>query len=60
MSITSGGTADPGSGYRYEIGSDLGGPEMNGDIAVLKHYNRTLSAQEVLQNYNATKSRFNL
>ena len=60
VSITSGGTTDPGSGYRYEIGSDLGGPEMNGDITVVKHYSRVLSAQEVLQNYNATKSRFNL
>ena len=60
VSITSGGTADPGSGYRYEIGSDLGGPEMNGDIAVLKHYNRALTAQEVKQNYNATKTRFGL
>jgi hypothetical protein len=29
-------------------------------IASTQIYNRALSAQEVLQNYNATKSRFNL
>lgn len=31
-----------------------------GAIAIVKVYNKALSAQEVLQNYNATKSRFNL
>jgi hypothetical protein len=33
---------------------------FNGRIAYVHGYNRTLSAQEILQNYNATKSRFNL
>jgi hypothetical protein len=33
---------------------------FNGRIASIHGYNRALSAQEVLQNYNATKSRFNL
>jgi hypothetical protein len=60
VSITSGGTVDPGSGYRYEIGSDLGGPEMNGNIAALKHYNRALSQAEITQNFNALKTRFGL
>ena len=32
----------------------------NGDIASTKVYNRALSASEVLQNYNATKTRFGL
>jgi hypothetical protein len=32
----------------------------NGRIASTQIYNRALSAQEVLQNYNATKSRFNI
>jgi hypothetical protein len=32
----------------------------NGSIAYIMIYNRTLSASEVLQNYNALKSRFNL
>ncbi len=33
---------------------------MNGNIAVVKIYNKTLSDSEVLQNYNATKPRFSL
>ena len=33
---------------------------MLGNIAQVSIYNRVLSAQEVLQNYNATKSRFGL
>jgi hypothetical protein len=33
---------------------------FNGNIAIVQIYNRALTAQEVLQNYNATKSRFNL
>jgi len=33
---------------------------LNGKVAQLTLYNRALSAAEVLQNYNATKSRFNL
>jgi hypothetical protein len=37
----------------------LGGP-LNGSMASLKYYTRALSAQEILQNYNATKTRFGL
>ena len=33
---------------------------LNGNIAQTTVYNRALTAQEVLQNYNATKTRFNL
>ena len=33
---------------------------FNGRIAYVYGYNRALSPQEILQNYNATKSRFNL
>ena len=33
---------------------------LNGNISLVKVYNRQLSASEVLQNYNATKSRFGL
>jgi len=33
---------------------------FNGRIAFVKIYNRALSAQEVLQNFNATKSRFGI
>jgi hypothetical protein len=31
-----------------------------GNLSIIQLYNRALSAQEVLQNYNATKSRFGL
>lgn len=33
---------------------------LNGNIALTQIYNRALSAQEVLQNYNTTKGRFGL
>jgi hypothetical protein len=33
---------------------------FNGKISIVQIYNRALSAQEVLQNYNATKGRFGL
>ena len=33
---------------------------FNGNIVTTQIYNRALTAQEVLQNYNATKSRFGL
>jgi hypothetical protein len=54
------GSVDPGSSYRYWVGGDLGGNPMNGNIAISRQYNRALSSQEVLQNYNATKTRFGL
>ena len=40
------------------IGQNGKGEDYNGRISSVKIYNRALSAQEVLQNYNATKSRF--
>jgi hypothetical protein len=33
---------------------------LNGRISLFKIYNRALSAEEILQNYNATKTRFGL
>jgi hypothetical protein len=36
------------------------GRYLNGSIANIQVYNRTLSTSEILQNYNAQKSRFNL
>jgi hypothetical protein len=36
------------------------GRYFNGNLSNVQIYNRALSAQEVLQNYNATKSRFGL
>jgi hypothetical protein len=60
VSITSSGTVDPGSDYRYWIAADRGGDEANVNISMLRHYNRALTASEILQNYNATKGRFGL
>ena len=37
-----------------------GGYPYNGNVAVVRVYNRILSQAEILQNYNAQKSRFNL
>jgi len=33
---------------------------FSGNISIFKYYNRALSSQEVLQNYNATKGRYEL
>jgi hypothetical protein len=41
-------------------GSTSANQQWNGLIYSVKIYNRALSAQEVLQNYNATKTRFGL
>jgi len=40
--------------------TDDGTQFMNGNISQVSIYNRALTASEVQQNYNATKSRFNL
>ena len=42
------------------IGSQGGGRYWDGEIPVVKVYNRALTSSEVLQNYNATKGRFGL
>ena len=40
-------------------GGSIGGSQyLNGDIASVQIYNRVISSEEVLQNYNATKWRF--
>lgn len=48
----------------FEVGigynSQQAGRNWDGNIAVVQIYNRTLSAEEVLQNYNAQKGRFGL
>tara|TARA_B100001939_G_scaffold231791_1_gene199666 strand:- start:3191 stop:4351 length:1161 start_codon:yes stop_codon:yes gene_type:complete len=46
----------------FEIGGStvLNSREFTGNIAVVKVYNKVLSATEVTQNYNAYKKRFNL
>jgi hypothetical protein len=47
-------------GDYYNIGRRTDGVYLNTYIAIAQIYNRALSATEVLQNYNATKSRFGL
>jgi hypothetical protein len=44
--------------YDFGWGDEIAG--AGGNVAVICFYNRALNANEVLQNYNALKSRFNL
>ena len=45
----------------FRVGRDGAAVQsFTGQISVVQIYNRALSASEVLQNYNSTKSRFNL
>jgi hypothetical protein len=47
------------NGFGLEIGrANSNVQHLNGNISVAKIYNRALTAEEILQNYNATKSRF--
>ena len=48
------------AGVPLNIGSRGGIQQFKGSIASVQLYNRALSASEVLQNYNAQKSRFGL
>ena len=48
-----------GTGTLYLMG-DFGGEGMSGYCALARTYNRVLSPQEILGNYNAQKSRFGL
>lgn len=51
-------------GYAFDGSNDvqswMGGTNLRGNIGSFNIYNRSLSATEVLQNFNATKSRFGL
>lgn len=49
-----------GTSFRYEISSSFYSRRFTGNLALILCYNRKLTAQEVLQNYNATKARFGL
>jgi len=48
------------SGIGRISGYDNGGEIWDGNISTVSIYNRALTATEVLQNYNATKTRFGL
>jgi len=41
-------------------GNTIIGSGYNGYISLVRHYNRTLSASEILQNYNITRKRYGL
>ena len=47
--------------YDYiQIGSNQGTDNLNGNISQIQIYNRALTSQEIVQNYNATKKRYGL
>ena len=46
------------SGRNLSIGQNAGYYYYNGNISIVQIYNRALSQQEILQNYNATKGRY--
>jgi hypothetical protein len=59
------GFISPTGGFNPVIGSRYGGSgtpgtKMTGGMSVFRFYNRPLAAGEVLQNYNALKTRYNL
>lgn len=55
-----GNTAYPTNGWNLGRDNNNANQFFTGSIASYKMYNRALSQQEIVQNYNATKSRFNL
>ncbi len=49
------------TGNLFSVGSRAGGTQQyNGNIAQASIYNRALTAQEIQQNFNATRSRFSI
>ena len=58
-SVAGSGTVG-GSGVNMVVGSYSGNYFMNGTISIVKIYNRTLSAAEVSQNFNALRGRYGL
>jgi hypothetical protein len=55
------GSINLNSSYNYMIGMNgIGNELFKGDVALHRHYNRALTPTEIQQNYNATKTRFNL
>jgi hypothetical protein len=57
-----GGTIDTGSwliGLARAFGGSFGNA-YQGDISQIMFYNRPITSDEILQNYNATKSRYGL
>jgi hypothetical protein len=50
----------PNQNLKLGVRADTNSYPWPGNMSNVQLYNRALSAQEVLQNYNATKGRFNL
>ena len=59
-SKASAGTADFSNGFKIGYWSDGGDYAWLGDIPIIKIYNTSLSPEQVKQNYQKYKSRFNL
>ena len=59
---TSTSTTSITAGQNFRIGSDVNGigEVFGGELYSLKVYNRALSAQEIQQNFNATRSRYGI
>ena len=58
--ISTGTNTGSTSSLPFYIGGDPGGEFSNGFVSIVQIYNRSLSSTEVLQNYNAQRSRFNI
>jgi hypothetical protein len=58
--LTFTGTPNSGGGLLIGRGFFGGNFNYNGFVSIVRYYNRALSAQEVLQNYNSSKTRFGL
>jgi hypothetical protein len=46
--------------FRIGVENPIAATYLRGNIAQVQIYNRALSAQEVLQNFNATRARFGI
>jgi hypothetical protein len=62
ISSATGNTRNGANDAPFNLGRDNGSATSywSGNIATLQLYNKNLTATEILQNYNATKSRFGL
>lgn len=53
-------TISPATGDLYRIGFDKGGSTSNYRLYTHMHYNKELSASEILKNFNALRARFSI
>ena len=53
-------SASPSNNGQLQIGNDDFSSAFSGRISIVQIYNRLLSSSEILQNYNAAKTRFGL